>query len=145
MSHQREVMRGFILHQSNPPCRDVDTNRELKPCTLTNQKDYNKLMSENSHHPAPEGKMKLSCKDSLTNMTCLPLSLAPISYMCACDSEKGDLNTGIKWNDDWEKVTESGSVMKRSVCNTQADWCMDGMFKKNLLYSRFFCTMAGLC
>ena len=71
VSHQREAMRGFILHQSNPPCRDVDTNKQLKPCTLTNQKDYNKLMSENSHHPAPEGKMKLSCKDSFTNMTCL--------------------------------------------------------------------------
>ena len=84
-------------------------------------------------------------KDSFTNMTCLPLSLAPVSYMCACDSEKGELITGIKWNDDWEKVTESGSVMKRSVCNTQADWCIDGMFKKNLLYSRFFCTMSGLC
>ena len=138
MSHQREVMRGFILHQSNPPCRDVDTNKELKPCTLSNQNDYMRLMSVNSRNPSHPGQLKITCKDGSNNMTCLPLSLPPVSYFCACDAEKGDLSTGIVWNDNWEEITESElAIIKRSVCDAQAGWCLDGMFrmfKKSLMY-----------
>ena len=138
VSHKREAMRGFILHQSNPPCRDVDTNKELKPCTLTNQNDYMRLMSVNSANPSPPGQLKISCKDGSNNMTCLPVSLEPMSYFCACDAEKGDLNTGIVWNDNWEEITESGlAIIKHSVCDAQAGWCLDGMFrmfKKSLVY-----------
>ena len=53
--------------------------------------------------------------------------------MCACDAVKGDLNTGIRWNDNWENITESGSVMKRSLCDVQAGWCLDAMFKMGLI------------
>ena len=131
-------MRGFILHQSNPPCHDVDTNKELKPCTLTSQDDYNKLMSVNSANPSPPGQLKISCKDGTNNMTCLPVSLKPIKHICACNAEKGDLDTGIGWNDNWEEITASGlAIIKRSVCDTQDSWCLDGMFrmfKKNLVY-----------
>ena len=67
-------------------------------------------------------------------MTCLPLSLASVRYFCACDSEKGDLNTGIKWDDNWEEIPESGLAIKRGLCDAQAGWCLDGMFKKNLVY-----------
>ena len=134
MSQKREAMRGLILHQSNPPCRDVDTNKQLKPCTLTNQDDYMRLMSVNSANPSPPRQLKISCKDGSNNMTCLPLSLPPVSYFCACDAQRGDLNTGIVWNDNWEEITESGLAIKRSVCDAQADWCLDGMFKKNLVY-----------
>ena len=132
MNHKREAMRGFILHQSNPPCRDVDTNKQLKPCTLTNQDDYMRLMSVNSANPSPLDQ--ISCTDGSNNMTCLPLSLPPVSYFCACDAQRGDLNTGIVWNDNWEEITMSGLAIKRSVCDEQADWCLDGMFKKNLVY-----------
>ena len=67
-------------------------------------------------------------------MTCLPLSLEPVRYLCACSAEKGDLNTGIEWNDTWEEISETGLVIKRSLCDTQSAWCLDGMFKKNLVY-----------
>ena len=136
MSHQREAMRGFILHQSNPPCRDVDTNKERKACTLTNQDDYQRLMSLNSA-PFLPGQLKISCKDDSNNMTCLPLSLKPAEYLCACNAEKGHRNTGIGWNDNWKEVDESGFAIKRSVCDAQADWCLDGMFRmfrKTLVY-----------
>ena len=96
-SHQKEAMRSFILHQSNPPCRDVDTNKERKPCTLTNQYDYQRLMLANTRYPAPQCQLNILCKDGTTNMTCLPLSLTPVSYFCACNAEKGDLNTRIGW------------------------------------------------
>ena len=134
VSHKREAMKGFILHQSNPPCRDVDTNRELKPCTLTNQDDYMSLMSVNSANPSPPSQLNISCKDGSNNMTCLPLLLPPVSYFCACNATKGDLNTGIRWNESWEEITESGLAIKRSLCDAQAGWCLDGMFKKNLVY-----------
>ena len=138
MSHKRGAMRGFILHQSNPPCGDVDTNKELKPCTLTNQDDYMRLMSVKSANPSSPGQLNISCKGGSKNMTCLPVSLEPMSYFCACNAEKGDLNTGIVWNDNWEEITESGlAIIKRSVCDTQAGWCLDGMFrmfKKILVY-----------
>ena len=55
-------------------------------------------------------------------------------YLCACSAEKGDLNTGIEWNDTWEEITETGLVIKRSLCDTQSAWCLDGMLKKNLVY-----------
>ena len=134
LSHKKEAMRGFILHQSNPPCHDVDTNKELIPCTLSKQEDHQRLMSVNSHHPAPQGQMKLNCKDGSNNMTCLPLAMTPMRYFCACVSEKGDLNARISWNNRWEEITDSGSGMKRSLCDVQAGWCLDGMFKKNLVY-----------
>ena len=50
-NHEKEAIRGFILHQSNPPCRDVDTNK-LIPCTLTGQEDYQRIMSVNSANPS---------------------------------------------------------------------------------------------
>ena len=131
-NHEKEAIRGFILHQSNPPCRDVDTNK-LIPCTLAGQEDYQRIMSVNSANPSFPG-LKIGCKDGLNNMTCLPLSLEPVRYLCACSAEKGDLNTGIEWNDTWEEITETGLVIKRSLCDTQSAWCLDGMFKKNLVY-----------
>ena len=132
-SHEKEAIRGFILHQSNPPCRDVDTNK-LIPCTLTGQEDYQRIMSVNSANPSSLGQLKIGCKDGLSNMTCMPLSLTPVRYFCACSAEKNDLNTGIGWNDTWEEITESGLVIKRSLCDAQSGWCLDGMFKKNLVY-----------
>ena len=129
IGHKKAAMRGFILHQSNPPCHDVDTNKELKPCTLTSQNDYHKLMSVNTANPFPLGQLKIGCKDGSNNMTCLPLSLAPVEYFCACAAEKSDLNIGIRWDDSWEEITESGLAYKRSLCDTQAGWCLDGMFR----------------
>ena len=32
------------------------------------------------------------------------------------------------------KKSESGLAIKRSLCDTQAGWCLDGIFKKNLMY-----------
>ena len=66
-------------------------------------------------------------------MTCLALSLTPVKKMCVCDAVKGDLNTGIMWNDNWKNITESVSVMKRSLCDVQAGWCLDAMFKMGLI------------
>ena len=37
--HKEEAMTDFIFHQSNPPCRDLNTTKELRPCTVTNQED----------------------------------------------------------------------------------------------------------
>ena len=133
VGHKMEAMTDFILHQSNPPCRDVNTNNEFKPCTLTNQEDYNRFRYGNSDCLATSGQMMPSCKDGSNNMTCLALSLTPVKKMCACDAVKGDLNTGIMWNDNWENITESGSVMKRSLCDVQAGWCLDAMFKMGLI------------
>ena len=61
-------------------------------------------------------------------MTCLPLSLEPVRYFCACDSEKGNLNTGIAWADTWDYF---GTVSSRKLCDSQDGWCLDGMFRKN--------------
>ena len=133
VGHKMEAMSDFILHQSNPPCRDVNTNNELKPCSLTNQEDYNRFRHGNSDCLAPTGQMMPNCKDGSNNMTCLAWSLAPVKKMCACNAVKGDLNTGIMWNDNWEKVTGSGSVMKRSLCDEKAGWCLDAMFRMNLI------------
>ena len=133
LNNQKAAMRGFILHQSNPPCRDVDTNK-LIPCTLTNQDDYQRLMSENTRYPAPQGQMKVGCKDGTINMTCLPLSLTPVRYFCACAAEKSDLNTAIGWNENCEEITESGFAIKRSLCDAEAGWCLDAVFRTNLVY-----------
>ena len=133
MGHKMEAMTDFILHQSNPPCRDVNTNNELKPCTLTNQEDYNRFRYGKPDCLKLSGQMMPSCKDGSNNMTCLALSLTPVKKMSACDAVKGDLNTGIRWNDNWENITESGSVMKRSLCDVQAGWCLDAMFKMGLV------------
>ena len=58
--------------------------------------------------------------------------------MCTCDSQKGDLNTEITWNNNWELITASGLViLKRSVCAAEAGWCLDAMFRvfnKTLVY-----------
>ena len=124
-------MTDFILHQSNPPCRDVNTNNELKPCTLTNQEDRFRYRKPDCLELS--GQMMPSCNDGTNNMTCLALSLTPVKKMCACDAVKGDLNTGIRWNDNWENITEPGSVMKRSLCDVQAGWCLDAMFKMGLI------------
>ena len=133
VNYKREVIRGFILHQSNPPCHDVDTNT-LMPCTVTGQEDFQRLVSVNPATPYPPGHPKVSCRDGSNNMTCLPLSLMPVEYICACSCKKGDLNTGIDWNDTWEETTGPGLTIKRSLCDTQAGWCLDGMFRKNLVY-----------
>ena len=77
VSHQRKVIRGFILHQYNQLCRDVETN-SFKPCTLSDQDDLQRLMPVNLH----EERTRLSCKDGSTNMTCLTLSLKPVEYIC---------------------------------------------------------------
>ena len=98
--HKEAAMRGFILHQSNPPCRDVNTTAyEGLPYTLTGQEDYQKIWSVNSANPSPAGTLNIGCEDGSNEMTCLPLSLKPVRYFCACDTEKGDLNTGIDWAD----------------------------------------------
>ena len=134
MVHKEEAMTDFILHQTNPPCRDVNKTRGLKPCTVTNQEDYKNLRSGNSECLASSGQMMPSCKDGTNNMTCLPLSLKPVEYICCCSAEKGVLNTGIRWND-WEEIIDPElAIMKRSLCDTQAGWCLEGMFKKSLVY-----------
>ena len=128
--HKEAAMRGFILHQSNPPCRDVNANNSI-PCTLTGQEDYQKLRSVNSANPSTTGELKISCKDGSNNMTCLPLSLAPVRYFCACDSEKGDLNTDIEWMDIWDYF---GPISARRLCDSHDGWCLNGMFKTNQEY-----------
>ena len=76
-----------------------------------------------------------SCRDGTNTMTCLPLSLKPVEYMCVCSAEKGNLNTGIRWDDNWEEITECRvPVLKRSLCDAQSGWCLGGMFWKNLVY-----------
>ena len=132
VNYKKEAMRGFILHQPSPPCRDVDTNK-LIPCTVTGQDDYERLVSVNSANPSPPGQLKINCKGGSNNMTCLPLSLTPVRYFCACVSEKSDLNTGIEWNT-WEETTGPELTIKRSLCDSQAGWCLDGMFVKSLVY-----------
>ena len=132
VNYKKEAMRGFILHQPNPPCRDVDTNK-LIPCTVTGQDDYGRLVSVNSANPSPPGQLKINCKGGSNNMTCLPLSLTPVGYFCACVSEKRDLNTEIGWNT-WEVTTGPELTIKRSLCDSQAGWCLNGMFVKNLVY-----------
>ena len=135
MSHKEEALTDFIIHQSYPPCRDMDRTKELRPCTVTNQKDYTNLRSGNSECVAPSGHMMPSCRDGTNTMTCLLLSMKPVEYMCVCSAEKGNLNTGIRWDDNWEEITECRvPVLKRSLCDTQAGWCLGGMFCKNLVY-----------
>ena len=126
-----EAMTSFILHQSNPPCRDVDTNKELKPCTLSSLEDYRELRYGDTNCPAAHGQT--GCKDGSYNMTCMPLSLQ-VEYLCACAEVKGDINAGIAWNDTWEEISGDELSFKRSLCDSQAGWCMDGMFKMNLTY-----------
>ena len=120
VNYKKEAMRGFILHQPNPPCRDVDTSK-LIPCTVTGQDDYERLVSVNSANPSPPGQLKINCKGGSNNMTCLPLSLMPVRYFCACVSEKSDLNTGIGWNDTWEETTGPELTIKRSTDFTKWD------------------------
>ena len=132
-SHKKEAMTSFILHQSNPSCRDGNTNA-LIPCSLTGQEDYQRLMSANSANASPPGQLKISCKDGSNNMTCLPLSMAPVRYFCGCVSEKGDLNTAIGWHSNWEEINGADFAINRKLCDAQAGWCLDAMFKKNLVY-----------
>ena len=126
-----EAMTGFILHQSNPPCRDVDTNKELKPCTLSSLEDYQGLRYGDSSCPAALGQT--GCKDGSYNMTCMPLSLQ-VEYLCACAEVKSEFNSIIAWNDTWEEISGEELSFKRGLCDSQAGWCMDGMFKVNLTY-----------
>ena len=126
-----EAMTGFILHQSNPPCRDVDTNKELKPCTLSSLEDYLGLRYGDSSCPAAQ--CQAGCKDGSYDITCVPLSLQE-EYLCACADVKGDLNVGIAWSDTWEEINGDELSFKRGLCNSQAGWCMDGMFMMNLTY-----------
>ena len=126
-----EAMTGFILHQSNPPCRDVDTNKELQPCTLSSLEDYQGLRYGDLSCPAAQGQT--GCKDGSYDITCMPLSLQE-EYLCACAEAKGDVNTGIAWSDTWEEISGEELSFKRALCYSQAGWCMDGMFKTNLTY-----------
>ena len=126
-----EAMTGFILHRSNPPCRYVDTNKELKPCTLSSLEDYQGLRYGDPSCPAAQGQT--GCKDGSYNMTCMPLSLQ-VEYLCACAEVKGDINAGIAWNDNWEEISGDELSFKRGLCDSHAGWCMDGMFKMNLTY-----------
>ena len=66
-------------------------------------------------------------------MACVPLSIQE-EYLCACAEVKGDFNTGIAWNDSWEEISGEELSFKRGLCDSQAGWCMDGMFKMNLTY-----------
>ena len=126
-----EAMTGFILHQFNPPCRDVDTNKELKPCTLSSLEDYQRLRYGDPSCPAAQGLA--CCKDGSYSMTCMPLSLQ-VEYLCACADVIGDLKAGIAWNDTWEEISGEELSFKRGLCDSQAGWCMDGMFMMNLTY-----------
>ena len=60
--------------------------------------------------------------------------MEPVEYLCACADVKGDLNTGIAWDDTWTDITSSGVSYKRVLCDAEAAWCLDGMFKINLEY-----------
>ena len=68
-SHKMEAMTDFILHQSNPLCRDVNKNHELKPCTLTSQEDYQRFRYGNSDCVVPSGQMIPTCTDGSNNRT----------------------------------------------------------------------------
>ena len=127
-----EAMTGFILHQNNTPCHEVDKNKELKPCTLSSLEDYQALRYGDSSCPARQGQT--GCKDGSYTMTCMPVSMEPVEYLCACADVKGDLNTGIAWDDTWTDITSSGVSYKRGLCDAEAAWCLDGMFKINLAY-----------
>ena len=113
-----ETMTSFSLHQSHPPCHDVDTRKELVPCTINNPDDYDSLM-------------KPGCSNGSMNMTCLPLALSPREFFCARDSTKKQLSTAIKWSEKWQELTE---LMKRELCNSETGWCLDGMVKMNYVY-----------
>ena len=126
-----EAMTGFILHQNNTPCHEVDTNKELKPCTLSSLEDYQELRYGDSSCPARQGQT--GCKDGSYTMTCMPVSMNPVEYVCACAEVKGDPKMGIAWNDTWKDITGSGVSFKRVLCDADADWCLDGMFKMNLV------------
>ena len=126
--HEQTAMKGFILHQSHPSCHDVDANYERIPCTLSNQEDYHALLARDSNHPA--NMPNINCQDGSSNMTCLPLSFTPVRYYCACAAKKGDLNAGIGWNDTWELVSEPW--YQRSLCDTQAGWCLIAMYKRKI-------------
>ena len=114
-------MTSFILHQSHPPCHDVDTRKELVPCTINNPEDYDSLM-------------KPGCSSGSMNMTCLPLALSPREYFCARDSTKEQMSTSIKWSEKWQEITETVVAMKRELCSSETGWCLDGMFKMNYVY-----------
>ena len=116
-----EAMTFFILHQSHPPCHDVDTRKELVPCTINNPEDYDSLM-------------RPGCSNGSMNMTCLPLALSPREYFCARDSTKEQMSTSIKWSEKWQEITEPVVAMKRELCSSETGWCLDGMFKMNYVY-----------
>ena len=126
-------MTSFILHQSHPPCRDIDTRKELVPCTINNPEDYGSLMSGHSPSRVNQHQMRPGCKDGSMNMTCLPLALSSWKYFCACDSTKGQMSTSIKWSEKWQNITEP-VAMKRELCKSETGWCLDGMFKMNYVY-----------
>ena len=67
-------------------------------------------------------------------MTCLPLSISPNTFFCGCSSAKRVLNTAIKWSAEWKEASQSVVAIKRTLCNTESGWCLNGMFKKNLAY-----------
>ena len=121
-----EAMTGFILHRSNPPCRDVDTNKELKPCTLSSLEDYQGLRYGDPSCPAAQGQT--GCKRGSYNMTSMPLSLQ-VEYLCACAEvkESHGMTLGKKFSGD-------ELSFKRVLCDSQDGLCMDGMFKMNLTY-----------
>ena len=127
-------MTSFILHQSDPPCNDVDTRKELVPCTFNSPEDYGSLLSGHSPSRVYKHQMRPGCKDGSMNMTCLPLALSPWKYFCACDTTKGQMSTYIKWSEKWQEITEPVVAMKRELCNSETDWCLDGMFKMNYVY-----------
>ena len=108
------------------------TREVIQPCSITKHEDHDALVSFNHHLGAPQ--LTTTCQDETFNMTCSPIYLMPVHYICVCVARKGDFNTAIKWSDEWDEITEPFTAMRRTLCDTEAGWCIDGMVKKGLVY-----------
>ena len=127
---EKEAMTGYILHQSYPKCHDVNMDKELLPCSISATGKGSRMTSIESNLQASHCT---PCNGSM-NMRCLPVSLLPERYACNCVSDRGEIETAIKWSDAWEEISQPYTAIKLSLCDTQAGWCLDGMFKKHLVH-----------
>ena len=129
-----EAFKDYLLHQSYTACHEVDTVKEQLPCSINSHEEHKRLLDLSDSLQRDSGYHVPSCLDASVNMTCLPLSISPDTYSCACNSAKRVLNTAIKWSDEWEEASEPVTAIKRTLCNTESGWCLDGMFKRGLGY-----------
>ena len=129
-----EAFTDYLLHQSYTACHEIDTAKELLPCSINSPEEYQRLLSVSDSLHTDPGYPVSSCPDTSVNMTCLPLSLSPDTHFCGCNSAKGVLNTAIKWSDEWEEESGPVAAIKRTLCNTESGWCLNGMLRRGLGY-----------